>query len=194
VRLLLHKEVQDLTALLQTLVDAFQLYNDQKPEINRALLALLDRTAATYRERGRADKESQTASLKAEILTALRGVNPLTLEKAAVRRHEMQSSIVFKVLQSLESQLRDDFRRATESLQRAQDLVSQILIASIQKGLLTDAAIHDTTTQTAIEALWRSIAEDPAIAVAQKQVLMQVSVHDAYLLIDLVLAALREAD
>src|SRR5688500_1965262 len=117
-RLLVHKEVQDLTGLLTALIDAFRLYDDRQPEVNRSLLLLLDLTAASYKERGRAERESQAASLKAELNTALRGVNPITLEKPAVRRHEMQNTIVFRVLQALESQLRGDLQQATALLQR----------------------------------------------------------------------------
>lgn len=188
---LLHKEVQQLTGLLQAVIGVFQLYNDQKPELNSSLLALLDLTAATYRERGRPEGESYSASLKAELTTALRGINPMTLEKHAVRRHEMQSTIAFKVLQSLESQLRGHLQEANAALQGAEDLVSQILSAGIQKGLVTDAAIRDTTTQETIETLWRSISSDADIAFAQKRVLLMVSIFDVYLLIDKLLSSLR---
>ena len=188
---LLHKEVQQITGLLQSLIGVFQLYNDQKPDLNNALLGLLDLAAATYKERGRAERESHVASLKAQFTTALRGVNPITLEKPASRRHEMQNTIAFNVLQSLESQLRGHFQEATESLQQAETLVSQIVAASIQKGLITDAAIRDTTTQEAIEALWRSIASDADIAFAQKRVLLMVSIYDVYLLFDELLSGLR---
>lgn len=188
---LLHKEVQQLSGLLRSLIDVFQLYNDQKPDLNGSLLALLVLTADTYRERGRPERESYSASLKAEFTTALRGINPITLEKPAVRRHEMQSTTAFKVLRSLESQLRGHLQEAAESLQRAEDLVSQILAAGIQKGLITDAAIRDTTTQEAIETLWRSISSDADIGFAQKRVLLMVSIYDVYLLMDKLLSGLR---
>jgi hypothetical protein len=188
---LLHQEVQQLSGLLRSLIDVFQLYNDQKPGLNGSLLALLDLTAATYRERGRPEREGHTASLKAELTTALRGINPITLERPAVRRHEMQSTIAFKVLQSLESQLRGHLEEATESLQRAEDLVSQILAAGIQKGLITDAIIRDTATQEAIDTLWRSISSDADIGFAQKRVLLMVSIYDVYLLTDKLLSGLR---
>jgi hypothetical protein len=191
VQQLLHKEVQQLTALLQSLIGVFQLYNDQKLELNGSLLALLDLTAAAHRERGRTERESYSASLKAELTTALRGINPITLEKPAVRRHEMQSTIAFKVLQSLESQLRGYLLEASDALQRAEELVSQILAASIQKGLISDAVIRDTTTQDAIETLWRSISSDADIRLAQKRVLLMVSSFDVYLLIDKLLSGLR---
>lgn len=188
---LLHKEVQQLTGLLRVLVDAFQLHTDREPELNRSLLALLDLSVATYRECGRPDRESRVASLRAELSIAFRGINPVTLEKPAVRRHEMQSAIAFKVLKALEEELRGSFQQATDSLQRAEDLVGQIIIAGVQKGLISDAAIRDTTTQDTIEELWRSIAADADIALAQKRVLLLVSSYDAYLLIDKVFSGLR---
>jgi hypothetical protein len=185
--------VQQLTGLLRTLIDTFHLYNDRNPELNEALIVLLDAAAAAYRERGRAERESFTISLKAEFTTALRGINPITLEKLTVRRHEMQGTIAFKVLQSLESQLRNQLLEATEPLQQAENLVGQILAAGIQKGLISDAAIRDTTTQEAIETLWRSIGSDADIALAQKRVLLLVSSFDISLLIDKLLSALRGA-
>jgi len=188
---ILHRDVQQLTGRLGALIDTFRLYNDRKPELNDSLIALLDLTAATYQERGRTERESATLSMKAEFTTALRGTNPITLEKLTVRRHEMQSAIAFKVLQALESQLRSHLLEATEPLRQAEDLIKQILIAGIQKGLISDAVIHDTTTQEAVEALWRSIASDADIALAQKRVLLLVSSFDVALLIDKLLSALR---
>ncbi|HKR63831.1 MAG TPA: hypothetical protein VJZ00_08870 [Thermoanaerobaculia bacterium] len=188
---LVHQELQQLTALTRTLVDTFALYNEQKSELHRTLLTLLDDTGTTFRDRGRADKESHTASLKAELTTALRGINPMTMEKPTVRRHEMQNAIAFRVLQSLELELRDSLQDAAQTLQRAEDLISQIVLAAMQKGLITNADIANATTQAAVDALWRSIASDAEIALAQKRVLLLVSVFDVTLLLDEVLARLR---
>jgi len=191
VQRLLHKDQQKLAELLRTITATFQLYNERKPELHDSLLALLDRALATYREQGRSERESLCASLNGEFATALRGVNPVTLEKPAVRRHEMQSTIAFKVMQSLESQIRGDLLEAADTLRRAEDLIGQILLAGIQKGLISDADIRDTTTQDAIEALWRSIASDADIALGQKRVLLIVSRFDVSLLIDTLLSGLR---
>lgn len=188
---LLHKDEQELAELLRTVTATFQLYADRKPELHDTLVALLGRATATYKEQGRSERESFCASLNAEFATALRGINPVTLEKSAVRRHEMQSTIAFKVMQSLESQLRGDQLEVADTLRRAEDLIGQILLAAIQKGLISDAVIRDTTTQDAIEALWRSIASDADVALGQKRVLLIVSRFDVSLLVDEALSALR---
>jgi len=103
----------------------------------------------------------------------------------------MQSSTAFRIMQALESQLRADLLEVTDTLHRAEDLIGQILLASIQKGLISDADIRDTVTQDAIETLWRSIASDADIALGEKRVLLIVSRFDVYLLIDTLLSGLR---
>jgi hypothetical protein len=187
----LHKEAQQLTELLQALVAAFRLYDGRDPGVHAALLALLDRTAAACRDRGRADGESRMASLKAELTTALRGINPVTLEKLSTRRHEMQSGVAFKVLQAVEGQVRGDLEAVADRLRGAEDLITQIVIAALQKGLLTADAIAGATTSAALEALWQTLGADPEIALGQKRVLLLVSSYDALLLIDAVLSRLR---
>ena len=188
---LVHKELQRLGELLRTVVEAFRLYGEQKPELHASLLELLDRAATAYREAGRPERQSHVESLRAELATALRGIDPSTLERPATRRREMQSSIAFKVLQALESSLRGSFQQATETLERGESLVSQIVIAGIQKGLIDEATIRDATTQEALESLWRSLAADADIALGQKRTLLLVSPVDVHLLLDDVLARLR---
>jgi hypothetical protein len=191
VRAFSFNDVQQLTGLVESVNAGFALYNDHNPELERELLALLDRAVAVYRQRGRQDRESQLLSLKAEIVTARRAVHPLTLEKVTLRRHEMQNTIAFKALQAVELQLRADLQAATDTLQRAEDLLSQVLVAAMQKGLITDATIVAATTQAAIEALWTGIAVDPDIALARKRVLLMVSGFDVLLLLDGLLSRLR---
>lgn len=187
----LFKEVEQLGALQRSLGSVFALYNDRRPELNDGLLRFLGDAAVVYRERGRQERECQVLSLEAELLTALRGTHPITLEKIAVRRHEMQNAIAFRILQSAEVQLRADLRQTMDTLQGAKDLLAQIVVAALQKGLITDTMIANATTQAAIEALWAAIAADADIALAQKRVLLMISRYDAFLLVDELLAGLR---
>ena len=187
----LTREAGQLSGLAGTLSGVFRLYNDRKTELNDSLLAFLDDAAAVYKDRGHQEKETQVLSLKAELITALRAINPVTLEKVTLRRHEMQSGIAFKVLQSVELRLRSDVEEVSVSLRQAEDLLSQIIVVAIQKGLITDPVIAETTTQASIAALWKSMAADADIALAQKRLLLMVSIYDVLLLLDKLLAGLR---
>lgn len=188
---LLFNEVQQLATLQRSLAGVFALYNDRGLGVNESLLRVLDDVTGVYRDRGRQERVSQVLSMKAEVVTAQRAIHPVTLEKIAVRRHEMQMAIAFKVLQSVEARLREDLETTLETLERARDLLSQIIIAGFQKGLITDATIAAMTTQGAIEAWWTAIAADADIALAQKRVLLLVSRFDAILLSDALFAGLR---
>jgi len=187
----LTREAGQLSGLAGTLSGVFRLYNDRKTELNDSLLAFLDDAAAVYKDRGHQEKETQVLSLKAELITALRSINPVTLEKVTLRRHEMQSGIAFKVLQSVELRLRSDVEEVSVSLRQAEDLLSQIIVVAIQKGLITDPVIAETTTQASIAALWKSMDADADIALAQKRLLLMVSIYDVLLLLDELLAGLR---
>ena len=189
----LAKEADQLSGLAAALSGVFRLYNDRKTELNDSLLAFLDDAAGVYKDRGHQQKETQVLSLKAELITALRAINPITLERVTQRRHEMQSGIAFRVLQSVELRVRNDLEEVGGSLRQAEELLTQIVVAAIQKGLMSEATIAATTTQPAIEALWRSFAADADIAVAQKRLLLMVSIYDVLLLLDKLLASLRSS-
>lgn len=187
----LFHEVQQLTGLERSLGDVFALYNDRSPAVSESLLHVLDDAAGVYKERGRDERAAQVLSLKAEIVTAQRAIHPVTLEKISVRRNEMQATIAFKVLQAIERQLRADLETSMETLERARDLLGQIIVAGVQKGLITDATIAAMTDQAAIEAWWTAIAADPDIALAQKRVLLLVSRFDVVVLAEALFSALR---
>ena len=188
---LLFHEVQQLTGLEGAVAGVLALYNAHSPNASDSLLRVLDDAATVYKDRGRQERAAQVLSLKAEIVTAQRAIHPITLEKVSVRRHEMQTAIAFRVLQSIEGQLRADLEATMQTLQRARDLLGQIIVAGIQKGLITDATIAAMTTQTAIEAWWAAMAADADIALAQKRLLLLVSRYDVFLLAEALFAGLR---
>ncbi len=186
----LFHEVRQLTGLERSLAGVFALYNDRRSIVSESLLRVLDDAAGVYRDRGREERAAQFLSLKAEIVTAQRSVHPVTLEKVSVRRNEMQTTIAFKVLQAAEAQLRADLESSMETLQRARDLLGQIIVVGVQKGLLTDATIAAMTNEAAIEAWWTAIGTDADIALAQKRVLLLVSRFDVFLLAEALFSAL----
>ncbi len=188
---LLFHEVQQLTGLESAVAGVLTLYNERSPDVSDSLLRVLDDAAVVYKDRGRQERAAQVLSLKAEIVTAQRAIHPLTLEKISVRRHEMQTAIAFRVLQSVEGQLRADLETTMEKLERARDLLGQIIVAGIQKGLITDAMIASMTTQAAIEAWWAAMAADTDLALAQKRLLLLVSRYDVFLLAEALFAGLR---
>lgn len=178
------------TALINQLNAAMELYNNRHFDLDKVLIGLLKNCIQLYKDLGYADKESQVQTLMTEMVTAQRGINPYTLLKQNIRRNEMQQIVSFKILQSLELLLRTDYGAAEAKLAQAADLVSQIIVAALQAGLLTDAEIKQIKTEKEREAAWKKLDADANISLGKKRVLLLVSSFDALLLFDDLLSPL----
>jgi hypothetical protein len=181
-----------LNTLLTQLNSVLSKFNARDIDCDMALLNVLDAGIQAYKELGITKRESQLLSLKAEFVTAQRGVNPLTFEKQLTRRHEMITTIIFKILQSTELQMRNDLTENENRLQQAAELVGQIITAAVQGGQLTGNDIKKINTQADAEKAWQQIGADENISLGQKRVLMLVSRFDALILFDDLLEPLKK--
>ncbi len=181
-----------LTLLLEQLNACMDLFNAKDYATDKALALVLKDCIQTFKALGYADKESQVQSLKAELVTAQRGINPYTLQKQNMGRNEMFTSVMFKILQALEVQLRTYYLAGDEKLQQARELISQIIVAALQGGLLTNLDIKNIKTQKQTEAAWKKMGEDANISLGQKRVLLIVSPYDAIILFDELITTLKK--
>ena len=179
-----HNDQQQLMQLLKAFSEVSAKYSRKEFDTDIALKALLDKTAARCKEAGHTDKESQVRLLQAELATAERGIHPETRERVTTRRNEMRMGVQLKVLQTLEQMLREELSAANIKLQEARDLVSQILLAGMQSGILNDAVLMEDNTEAELQILWKQLSADNNIALGQKRVLMMVSMYDILLLMD----------
>lgn len=177
-----YNDKNTITALINQLNTAMECYNNRQYNSDGYLVKLLQDGIRGYKALGYPDKESQLHSLQAEFVTAQRGINPYSLQKQQLRRNEMLLTVQFKILQALELQLRTDYTVAEEKLQQASTLVSQIIVAAFQGGLLTDKDIQKIKTQKDREDAWKKLDADANILLGKKRVLLLVSNFDALIL------------
>lgn len=172
-------------------ITALEKYNHRDYNAEKFLQDVLDNCIVYYKENGTVGRETELLSLKTELTTAQRGINPRTLEKVSVRRNEMQSITTYKVLQTLSEIMRMELEKISTTLNDAKILVGQIILAAIQGGLLDDAKIKAVKKQTDIEKMWNSFSVDANLSLAQKKVQMQVSRPDIIILCDELLAQIK---
>ncbi len=184
-------EQQRLNGLLQGLSGVIEKYNRKDIDVLPALFQWLDGCIAQYKKGGHIEKESQFATLKAELVTAQRGVHPVTLEKITLRRHEFQMTIAWKVLQAAEARLRLDLMAVQDKLKEAAQLLGQVIVAGLQAGLLTKEKIIDAKAQEQIKALWTMLATDANIAIGQTRALLMVSEFDIIILLGDLFASIK---
>ena len=188
-----YKEYQLLQHLLDIVIKALEKYNNKEYDCDNFLLTALTESHTAYGQAGLKQKESKILALKSEFITAQRGINPLTFEKVAIRRGEMQSTISFKVLHDLEEIVRTDLIETEVKIKQAEDLVNQIILAAYQGGILTAERLKKIRSNSSMKNMWKELGRDPNINMGQKRVLLIVSEYDAYIILDDTLTRLREA-
>lgn len=171
-----------LDKALQLMIAALQKYNAKDFEADTALKVALDEALLMYKELGKSNQESHFEALKAEWVTAQRGINPMSLEKLTVRRNEMVGTVKFKIMQRAQQQLAMDVEAVDAVLNEATTLISQIIVASLQGGLLNSELIRRAGDPDAVETLWKNIGDDANVMLGQQRVLLMVSRYDALLI------------
>lgn len=186
-----HNNISKLKTLQLSINLVLQKYNARDYDTDRFLLELLNTAVINYKELGNTDRESQTLALKAEFLTAQRGINPITFQKITIRRNEMTNTIAFKIIQAIELLIRNDLQELEQKILQAKEIVTQIVIAGLQAAIITPIKIKAIKGQKQIEGIWRSLSADPNIALGQSRVLLQVSKYDVWVILDEALASLK---
>ena len=185
----LHDRLRATEALLAASSLVLAKHNRLDLDLAPALTAFLDQAIAGYRALSRTSGENQLLALQAEFVSASHGVNPMTLERVASHRREMQRAIALRVLQRSAEQLRVDLERDAMLLADAGAQLRPIVLAALQKGLVRPRP-GKPMTQAQIDELWRAVLSDADLSLAARQVAMQVSVYDIQLLLaDLIDAA-----
>lgn len=184
---------QQISQLLMAFNGVSEKFSKKDFDTDKALKQLLDNAIKVYKDAGFTDKESQLQLMRAELTSVEKGIHPLTYEKIMVRKGEMKMSICLKTLQSLEQLLRSDFSHCNDKLQEARDMISQILLAALQGGLVTDALLDSTNTESELQKLWKLLATDANIALGQRRVLMSVSIYDVLLLMEELIGGMLKA-
>jgi len=187
-----HNDQQQLIQLLNMFSEVSAKYSRKEFDTDIALKALLDKATARYKEAGHTDKESQARLLQAELATAERGIHPETRERVTSRRSDMKMGIQLKVLQTLEHLLREELAAAGNRLQEARDMLTQILLAAMQSGILNDAVLAGAATEADLQAIWKLLAADKNIALAQKRILVRVSMYDVLLLMEELISLINQ--
>ncbi len=182
---------EKLETAIKGITRALEKFNARDFDADTALLAALNNAIDVYKVLGKSNRESGFQSLKAEWVTAQRGINPITFEKVTIRKNEMLNGISFKVLQRAEQQLGDDLQEVDNAIKDAQTLISQIVIAGVQTGILPKAIQapkpakgKKTAAPPSSEQVWTALSADANISLGQKRVQLVVNKYDALIILE----------
>lgn len=186
-----YSQVNKLMRALNGLEKVTVQYINRASNLPSSVLEWLDDSVQAYRDMGQLERESQLLLMKAEMVTAQRGIHPTTLQKQTTHRNELQHNTAFRIMQAAEALLRSDLAPKMEKIRDAQDLVRQVVIAGFQVGIITPEKIAATKKQKELEALWTELSKDANISLGQTRILLLVSKYDVWILFGDLLASLR---
>ena len=184
----LHGKLPALECLLARSSEVPVKYNRLDLDLAAALTACLDEAINSHRALQRGTAENEWLALKAQFVSAAHGVYPVTLERVIGHRRELMRGVALRVLQQSAERLRTDIAQHRQRLDDALAPLRPIVLLAFRQGLITPRA-RVPMSAARIKALWRDLLREPDIALAARQLAMQVSVHDILLLADLVTAA-----
>lgn len=166
-------------------------FNNKEHDAVRFIMQTLNKGITTFEELGNTVKQTEVQMLVSELQTAQKGINPVTFQKQTTGRLELLNTIAFKVLQQFQYILANWYEQNILKLNQAKDLVTQIITAAIQSGLITGDEIKKYKSPKDAEKYCAKITTDPNIALGEKRALLIVSKFDCLLLFDEMISGLK---
>jgi len=190
----LHERLQACLLLQRDVSDLIVRFNAGQFGVTEALLGFLDCAAQSFATHGLSSTEARVLELKAQLLMAERGIDPLTLLRGSGHRRELSSRFAFRVLMAMSEQLRENLQQDDAVLVAARQQLSPILLAGIQNGLAASTGLDiDAPSQAAISTFWSAALVHVNLGIAAKQVALLVILPDIVLLLWDLVAALSAA-
>lgn len=177
--------------LIKSLTRTLSKFNNKDYDATQSVIALLKQVITGFEELGNSIKQSEVQILLSEVTTAKAGINPINFQKQTTGRLELLNTICLKVLQQLQQILAHCYELNNEKLNQAKELVSQILTAGIQQGLITAVDIKKYKSPADAEKYCAKMTKNENIALGEKRVLLIVSRYDCLLLFDEIITSLK---
>jgi hypothetical protein len=188
-RPILHHQLAQTDTLLVELGRLLTRYNAGDGEVDSAVSSLLASAAALYERQGRHDLQARFLAMGAELVTARRGTDPVTLEPMRPRRDGVRRT-VFRVLTAAEAQIGTDYRQTLSKLDALREQLAALLATGLERGLLQPLLGSGPPDQPTLQAIWAALTRDTGTGGAALRINLQYAVYDVLLLIDDLLAPL----
>jgi len=186
----LHLRMQRIEGLLQSADAALRASAERSLSAVDAAAAHLAEAGSTYDELGIPDAANQMIELSAQMAEARSGINPLTLERVATRRREMERTVALYAVQTSSTRLRSDYSDVRRSLEALREGLSPLALYAIQQGMVPTTPDR-SLTQEELEAVWQALRDDPESRPATRQVLANAARTDVLLVLGDLLDAAR---
>ncbi len=184
---------EKVTELLKAASVLYESYNNKDYYFEANMLKMLDDVKGYYENENRYSGITMTESMKSDLLSTLKGIDPVKFEKIANGRRNLQLITAFKVLKETDNHLRTEFDTINSKLDEAEQIIGQVILSALQSGIIQFADLKENITHAEIETIWKKISNDMNLLLVQKKILLIVSFYDIIILTEKVIIKLTNS-
>jgi len=183
-KFLVHYKKQILIDLIQKHSALNDLYIQRSFSLDTQLTILLQDSEKFFEQLGITIKASEISALRVYVETALKGINPQTLEKLKLNKRNNIWISTFHVLSELGILLRDSLYETEIQIQEASALIEQLVLSAIQSHLIDDNTLLKMKDLNQIKLLWEQLIQNEQILLIEKKLKLSVTQEDIFILLD----------
>lgn len=185
---LLHQKIQRLAELLNDGSMVLRAYAEGTFDFEQKTVAWLEKSHQYYTEAEQPDQLTRVSSCQADVATLSRGYHPQTFLKIERERRTIRNTQLYRSTQQLLGMLEEDYNKVDSRLEAAQELVRQLVLNVLQMRIVDENTLRNRAGQEDLEAIWKTIGQDPTLDLFQKKIILNCSPTDAIILLDKVLS------
>ena len=184
-RLFLHQDLQRLAGYLDGVRRLGDAYRTRAFDLDDRLEPWLAELEDFFRRRPKSATQSAAfATLRNQLETARRGINPVTRELQKTGRRVLVATTAFAILETATAHLTDAYAEGHRKVEEATQLLQPTLLSALQAGFLATADVEVAkASPDAAGPLWDTMAGRVELRQITQRVLLLVTRQDALLLL-----------
>jgi len=190
-KVFLHYKKQKIEQFIERWMHQNESYNQRAYDFDKSFVLLLADTKTFYKEIGETNKEAKISQLQIYFETALKGVDPLKLEKLKTGKRQNISISSFHCLTNMGNLLQDSLADIATKLQEAEETISQIILSGIQTKIIDDAMLQAINNIDKSKQLWTQLTQNEQISLIDKKLRLTMHQEDIPILVDGIITKIK---
>ncbi|WKN44618.1 hypothetical protein [Tunicatimonas pelagia] len=183
-KVFVHYKKQQLEGFLNRISALNEQYIARSFEFESLYLSLLEECQEFFQQIGDASNEVEMSRQRVYYETALKGVNPQTLEKLRVGKRENTWIAAFHTLSNVTGSLQQALTKVEQILEETNETLGQVVLSALQSKLLTEADLQLAGDIGRIESVWQMLMQQASLKLVERNIKLRITEHDIYILVD----------
>ncbi|MDF1698817.1 MAG: hypothetical protein P1U56_23385 [Saprospiraceae bacterium] len=191
-KVLVHYRKSEIEKSLSKLIELKDQYLQNSYGIEKEILDLFHEIEAFFKQIGNTSNESKISSLKIYLDSAIKGINPETLDLVKLNRRKVIKASSFHCLSESSILLENELLEVDQLLKNCYSHLSQLILSVLQSKAITRNELALIKDITQVEALWaRLTSSNDQIALINTKLKADVLPQDIVLVLDQVITQIK---